>query len=87
MSQYKCRYSLQKKSAMKKVTCADPEGGGSGTPWKSQNIGFLAISVRIPWKMTKLPSQHSLSGYNRPASKMPLKWHFAGGQMMARFQC
>ena len=44
------------------------EGGGGG--WKTTKIrDFLAILVWVPWKITKLPSQHSLSGYHRPASE------------------
>ena len=48
---------------------------------------FLAILVRIPWKITKQPRQHSMSGYHRPASETPFKWPFAGWPMMARFKC
>ena len=37
--------------------------------------------------MTKLPSQHSMSGHHRHASETPFKWRFAGGSMMARLWC
>ena len=63
------------------IAFADPEvggggGRGSGLPLENhKNIVFLAILVRLPWKMTKLPSQHSLSGYHRPV----------GGPMMASY--
>ena len=60
--------------------------GSRGGTGKSQKYRFfLAILVWIPWKITKLPSQHSLSGYHWPASKTPFKWRFAGGRMMACF--
>ena len=32
---------------------------------------FLSILVRIPWKITKLESQHSMSGHHRPANDGP----------------
>ena len=69
--------------------CGSRGGGGgdrgSGPPWKSQkNIGFLAILVQIPWKITKLPSQHSTLSHHQHASETPFKWRFAGGPMMAR---
>ena len=55
-------------------TCADPEGGqGVRTPLKYHKIfGFLGILVRIPYKITKLPSQHSMLGHHRHASETPL---------------
>ena len=57
------------------------------TPVKNyNNIVNLAILVRIPLKITKLPSQHSILGHRQHASKMPLKWRFAGGPMKAPFQ-
>ena len=50
--------------------CADPEGGGGpDPPGKSQIYRVLAILVRIPWKITWLPSQHFMAGDDRPASK------------------
>ena len=58
------------------------EGRKSRTPLKSQNRGFL--SNTDPLKITKLPSQHSMLGHHRHASKMPFKWRFAGGPRMAR---
>ena len=48
-------------------------------------IGFLAILVQTPCKITKVQSQHSMLGHHRPASETPLKWRFAGGPMMSRF--
>ena len=37
-----------------------PQGRGQGV-WTEnhKNLGFLGILVQIPWKITKLPSQHS----------------------------
>ena len=66
---------------------ADPEGGGTGDPdlpENHKNIEFLAILVQIPWKITKLPSHHSMLGHHQHASETPFKWRFAGGPMMAR---
>ena len=39
--------------------------------------GFLAILVRIPRKIIKLPSQHSMLGHYQSASETPFKWCFA----------
>ena len=78
------------------MTClhwVDPDGGG-GTgcpdpppppPWKITFFCFVAILVRIPWKITKLPSQHLMLGHHRPASETPFKWRFADGPTMARY--
>ena len=56
------------------------------TPEKSQNYSFsLAILVLIPWKITKLPSQHSMLGHHRPPNETP--WRFADGSTVVRFQC
>ena len=64
---------------------------GSRSPHTTKKItkikGFLAILVRVPWKITKLPSQPSMLGHHRPTSETPFKWCFAGGPMMARFEC
>ena len=49
-----------------RVPCADPRGKGSYSPhprWKSQS--YRVPLVRIPWKITKLPSQHSMFGHHR----------------------
>ena len=53
-------------------------------PVKSQNIGFISNNGLDPLKITKLLSQHLMLGHHWHASKMPFKWHFAGGPMMAR---
>ena len=64
-------------------SCVDPEGRGRGpTPLPPpRNItklkGSLAILVRNPWKITKLPGQHSMFGHHRPAC----------GSMIARIWC
>ena len=58
--------------------------GGPEPHEKSQKISvFLAILVKIPWKITKLPSQHSMLGHHRPASETPFKLRFACGPIMA----
>ena len=74
------------------IMCGSRGGQGFRTPppppplENYKNIGFLSIIlVRIPWKITKLPSQHSMLGHHWPASETPLKWRFAGRPMMARF--
>ena len=53
-------------------------GGGEGRgpdpppPWEiTKLLGSLAILVLLPWKITKLPSQHSILGHHRPASETP----------------
>ena len=51
-------------------------GGGTGGPdppplKNHKNIGFLG-----PWKITKLPSQHSMLGHHRPASETPMAFHW-----------
>ena len=50
-------------------------GGTSGPhppPWKITKIqGSLTMLVRIPWKITNLPSQHSMLGHHRHASETP----------------
>ena len=64
----------------------DPTPPPPPPPWKFAKIkGFLAILAQITWKITKLPSRHSMLGILRPASKMPFKWGFAGGPTMARW--
>ena len=47
----------------------------------------LEILVRIPWKITELPSQHSMLGHHQPTSETPLKWRFAGRPIIARLWC
>ena len=60
---------------------------GSGSPppplKNYKNIGFLSHTGQDSLKMTKLPSQHSMSGHHQNASKTPFKWHFADRLMMA----
>ena len=61
-------------------------GGGAGvrTPLENhKNIGFFSNTDPDPLKITKQPSQHSMLGHHRYASKRPLKWRFAGGPIMA----
>ena len=70
-------------------TCADPEGGGTGGPdpppplKNHKNIGSLSNTGPDPLKITNLPSQHSMLGHHRHASKTPLKWRFVGRWLMA----
>ena len=47
---------------------------------------LLAVLVRNPWKITKLPGEHSMPGHHWHASETPFKWCFAVGPMMARLQ-
>ena len=55
--------------------------------WKITNLyGSLAILVLILLKITKLPSQQSMLGHYRPASKTPFKWRLAGGPIKAFFE-
>ena len=52
-------------------------GGLDPTPPPLKNykaIGFLAILVQIYWKITKLPSHHSMLGQHQHASETPFKW-------------
>ena len=67
-------------------SCADLEGDrGSAPTWKITKLyGSLSILVRITWKITKPPRQHSILGHHQSASVTPLKWCFAGGPMLAR---
>ena len=51
--------------------------GGQGilTPLENyKNIGFLSNTGPDPLKITKLQSQHSMLGHQRPASETPFKW-------------
>ena len=62
-------------------------GGGAGGPdplKNAKNLGFLSNTEPDVLKITKLLSQHSISGCYQPASEMPFKWHFDGGSMRAR---
>ena len=66
-------------------------GGGAwrngvrSTCWKiTKNIGFLSNTGSDRFKITKLPSQHSMLSHHRPASETPFKWRFAGEPLMAR---
>ena len=71
---FETQKNLTKKSCLNAM-CGSKGGGGggggegSGPPLKNHN---LAILVRIPWKSTKLPSQHSMLGQHRLASEMSL---------------
>ena len=71
------------------IPWADPEGGqGVWTPppppEKSQIIRiFLAILVRIPWKIQKLQSQNSMLGHHRHASEF--RWRADGGLLYPPF--
>ena len=60
------------------LSCADPEGGTRGPdpppPKKSQNIGFLNNTGLDPLKITKLPTQHSITS-------TPAKRHLNGASL------
>ena len=60
-------------------------GGGPELPEKSLILGSLAILVKIPWEIAKLPSQHSMLGHHRSTSETPFKWRLDGWPMMACF--
>ena len=57
-----------------RLPCADPEGGsGVRTPLKNHKIiGFPSNIGSDSLKITKLPSQHSMLGHNRPLAKRHL---------------
>ena len=59
-------------------------GGPDPPPRKSQKCRFFSNTDRDLLKILRIPSQHSILGHNNHASKMPFKWPFAGGPMMAR---
>ena len=65
-------------------------GGGdreSGHPLKNhKNIGFLSNTGPDPLKMTKLPSQHSMSGHHRYASEMLFRWLADDGPLIVLFE-
>ena len=61
-------------------------GGGQGVRTPQKNHNKIAIPARIPGKITKLPSQHSMLGHYLPASETPFQCCFAGGQMMAQLK-
>ena len=54
-------------------TCADLEGRAGGPPpcKITKLCGSLAILVQILWKITKLPSQHSMLSHYQPANETP----------------
>ena len=58
---------------------------GSGPPLKNhKNIGFFSVLFWIPWKITKLPSQHSiLAIISMPA----FCWQANGGLILVVFGC
>ena len=58
---------------------------GSRIPLPLENhkyIWFLSNTGPDPLIFTKLLSQHSMLGHNRPARETPFKWRFAGWLMM-----
>ena len=64
-------------------------GGGAGRPdplENKKNIRLLSNTGPDPFKITKLPSQHSMLGHHLPASETPFQWLFAGGPMMAQLK-
>ena len=63
----------------------DPEGGTGGPdPPEKSHIGCPSNIGQDPLKITKLSSQHSMSGHHPHARETPFKWRFAGGWMMDR---
>ena len=61
---------------MSRFSCADPESFVRGGPNVITLIFFVDVGIEVP-NTTKL-------GHHPLASKRPLKWRFAGGQMMAQ---
>ena len=60
----------------RRMKCMCRSWGGQGvrtSPWKSQNIGFFSNTGPDPLKIVKLPSQLSILGHHRHASKTPFK--------------
>ena len=65
--------------------CGSRGGGrGSAPPEKSRNIGDLSHSGPDPLKNHEATEPAFNVGPLQHASKMPFKWRFAGGPMMAR---
>ena len=60
-------------------------GRGPDPPKNHKNIGYPSNIDPDPLKVIKLPSQHSMVGHYRHASKTPFQWRFAGRQTMAHF--
>ena len=84
---YTFEVDLYLKDGRYRSACVDPEGGRRSRPppEKSQKIySFLAILVRIPLKITKSPSQHSVLGHHQHASEMPFKCHL--NNIMSRIE-
>ena len=54
---------------------------------KSTYVPQPLLLVRIPWKITKLPSQHSMLGHHWPASETPLafRWRADDGPLFVVF--
>ena len=72
--------------------CMGVSRGGQGvrTPLKNhKNKGFHNMLVRIYWKITRLPSQHSMLGHHRLDSEMPFhmtfRWRGDGGPLLVVF--
>ena len=74
--------------------CADPEGGGGagglGPPLKNhKNIGSPSNTGPDPFKITKLPSQHSMFGHHRHAEQnailMAFRWWADDGPILVVF--
>ena len=68
---------------LKKIKHARYQMGGRGSrpppPLKNRNaIGFLSNTGPDPLKITKLPSQHSMSGHHWHTSETSFKWRDNG---------
>ena len=74
---------------MEYYSSADPERVQEvRTPPLKNHVakGFISNTGPDPLeKFTKQPNKHSVLVRHRPASKIPFKLLFAGGQMMTRF--
>ena len=65
-------------------TCPDPEAGLGVCTLENHKAVWLMVPIH--WKITKLPSQHSMLGHHQPASKTPFRYCFTCRPMMARFE-
>ena len=71
-----------------KVSMRGSRGGGRGSGPTLENhktTGLLSNTGPESLEIIKLPSEYSILGHTRPASKTPFKWRFAAGPMAARF--
>ena len=78
-------WKINKMLAQRMKCICGSRGGdrGSGPSSKITKYRSFSSNGPDPLKIVKLPSQLSIFGHNRLASKTPFKWRFAGGPKMA----